>query len=260
MELALITVAQLVAALREALEPLPAVDAMWLGGSAAFGRDDDLSDLDVVLQVDDAAIEAVFTAAEAALTALSPLSARYRIPEPTWHGMRQCFYQLADAPEHRMVDLCVRGREKGSGPNFEVIEIHGTPRVVFDKVGAVQPVHADRVAIDVAIAARLERTRDHYRIFRHLPAKELARAHGVDALHFYQQLLLGTLMRLLRMRYDPLRYDWGSRYLERHLPPEVFAELQPLYFVGDIDDLRAKVADVRQRIDAEFDHWDRLSE
>ena len=56
---------QVVEVLRAALEPLASVNAAWLGGSDAFGRADELSDVDLQVDVDDGQV-AAFGAVEAA--------------------------------------------------------------------------------------------------------------------------------------------------------------------------------------------------
>ena len=58
---------QVVEVLRAALEPLAFVNAAWLGGSDAFGRADELSDVDLEVDVDDGQVAATFGAVEAAL-------------------------------------------------------------------------------------------------------------------------------------------------------------------------------------------------
>ena len=70
----------------EALEPHPWAGAAWLGGSDAFGRADELSDVDLQVDVDDGYVAATFGAVEAALAAASPIVARLVLPMPTWHG------------------------------------------------------------------------------------------------------------------------------------------------------------------------------
>lgn len=243
--------------LRSRLEPLEFVDAMFLGGSKAFGRDDEYSDLDMVVQAAPQHIEDVFAAARDALLELSPISVEYRMPEPMWHGMSQTFYQLENAPEWLMVDFCIRQRGKLDGPQFNEIEIHGEPVVIFDKLGCVQPVHVDRKELDAKIREKLTSLRSHYQLFRHLPDKELRRGRPVDAVNFYHQLVLNSLMRILRMRYTPFQYDWGSRYLQHQLPPEVYARLEPLYLVADAADLRRKYRQCREWIEEEFGWWEK---
>jgi len=75
----------ILAALRHTLEPDDRVLAMWEGGSAAFGRLDAWSDLDIVLLVDDDATESTLVALESTLASLSPISLRHRLAQPTWH-------------------------------------------------------------------------------------------------------------------------------------------------------------------------------
>ncbi len=52
--------ASLLALLQSTLQRLPAVDAAWEGGSAAFDTHDKLSDIDAVAMVADDAIESTF--------------------------------------------------------------------------------------------------------------------------------------------------------------------------------------------------------
>jgi hypothetical protein len=56
--------ADIVAALRGAVEPLPGARAMWEGGSVAFGRADAWSDLDLYVLAEDDAVEEVVVAVE----------------------------------------------------------------------------------------------------------------------------------------------------------------------------------------------------
>ncbi|MCB1219697.1 MAG: hypothetical protein H7A35_11580 [Planctomycetales bacterium] len=251
-----ITAEMLTDRLRAAFEQLEQVDAMWLGGSKAFGRDDELSDLDVQFEVEADWIEQGFALVEQVLSEVSPISARNRMAEPAWHGMSQCFYQLADAPEHLMIDLCFRRRGNREGPQFNEIEIHGNPVILFDKTGCVNPVHINMDEQVAKARARVPYVAEHFRLYRHLPDKELQRGNPIDALNFYNQMVLATLMRLLRIRYDPARYDWGSRYLHHHLPADVHARLEPLYFVADSADLERKYMLCRKWIEAELRWWE----
>ena len=49
------------------------------------------------------------------------------------------------------------------------------------------------------------------------------------------------LVELLRMRYCPVRWDFGMRYLDRDLPPGVYDQVRALVFIRDLDDLEAKL-------------------
>ena len=69
--------------------------------------------------------------------------------------------------------------------------------------------------------------------------KAIIRGQVVDALAAFWGYTLRPLVELLRMRYCPLRWDFGMRYLDRDLPQPVFRELQDIMFVKDPDELSA---------------------
>ena len=97
-------------ALRSALKPLPYVIAMWEGGSAAWGRADEWSDIDLQILVEDERSTDTFAHVDRALESLSPIDLRFEVPQPTWHGHEQVFYRLRDAGEYRIVDVAVMRR------------------------------------------------------------------------------------------------------------------------------------------------------
>src|SRR5687768_1752854 len=114
--------------LARVLETKPWIDAAWLGGSDAFGSADDMSDVDLNLDVADGRATDALATVECALEALSPIVARVVVPEPAWHGHRQRFYRLRDAPETVLVDVLVM--ERGSkAPRLDEREQHGEPIV-----------------------------------------------------------------------------------------------------------------------------------
>jgi hypothetical protein len=44
------------------------------------------------------------------------------------------------------------------------------------------------------------------------------------------------------MRYCPVRWDFGVRYLDRDLPPAVYDQIRDLALVSDLRDLEVKLA------------------
>jgi hypothetical protein len=72
--------------------------------------------------------------------------------------------------------------------------------------------------------------------------KAILRGQHVEAVNAFWACTLKPLAELLRMRYCPVRWDFGVRYLDRDLPPAVYAEFRDLAFVRDLSDLESNLA------------------
>jgi predicted nucleotidyltransferase len=210
-----VTRAQLLATLRGALEALPAVHAAWEGGSAAFGREDEWSDVDAVAVVADDAVLDVFAAFEAALDALSPRELTHEVSGTA--GYAQRFYRLRDAGEFLVVDLVLLRR---SDPLlFREVEIHGQGHTWLDRFGLLQAVHHLDLAADLAAAqARIAPLGSAFSMFQHLVKKDLARGRSADAIAFFQAYTWRPLIEALRLLHAPHTRVFGPRYLQRDLP------------------------------------------
>lgn len=225
-----------IAVLQHALQASAAVDAAWEGGSAAFGRVDELSDIDVVAVVADDAIEPTFKQVEVALEDLSPIVLRYETPATT--GFSQRFYRLRDAGEFLVVDLVLLRR---SAPlQFREVELHGHGIPWFDRRGLLGESHLD-LAADLAQArARVASLNGAFQMFQHVVTKERLRGRAVEAQTFYQAMTLRPLIEALRLLHAPHTRIFGPRYLARDLPHEVCRRIEELSYVRDLQDLGAK--------------------
>lgn len=224
---------------RSALACLPWVDALWEGGSAAFDRDDQWSDLDLQAAVDDAQVAPTFAAVEAALHDVATINLTYVVPEPAWHGHSQRFYRFAEAPPWLLLDFCVMRR---SNPNKLIEpELHGTARVLIDRTGLFRdPPKIDRAGLETKLQAKLAQLAVRFEMFQTLVTKEVWRDHPLDAAYFYQSLTLAPLIALLRLKHDPIRHDWSARYLHHLLPPADAARLTRLTYLADTAEIPAK--------------------
>ena len=249
-----VTRAGLVAALKQSLAGSDAVDAAWEGGSAAFGSDDEFSDVDAVAVVADDAVEATFARVEAALHALSPVTLRHDVAGTA--GFAQRFYRLRDAGEFLVVDLVLIRR---SDPLlFREVELHGRGETWFDRRGILRAAHLDADA-DIAQAhARIPALATAFAMFQHLVTKERLRRRAVDALAFYQAMTLRPLAEAVRLLHCPQRRGFGLRYLARDLPGDAAAAIEALAFVRDLDDLADKHEQARRWFDLCIDRLQRL--
>ncbi|MEZ6235556.1 MAG: hypothetical protein R3B68_15325 [Phycisphaerales bacterium] len=238
----------IIAHLRTALAESDDIRAAWLGGSDAFARADDLSDVDVFILVRRGRVEEAADHFRRSVERISPITCTLRMPMPSWHGCHQAFYQLRDAPEHLMVDwLAV---EQGQTHEWSHVERHGTPEVWFDKDGDIRPTHIDAAANRATVEKRIAELETRFRLFRHLAAKQAARGLPADGASFYHNHVVRPLVDLLRCVYCPERHDYGLRYLRDDLPRDVYERVCGLCYpagVADLPRLSGEAAELFER-------------
>jgi hypothetical protein len=234
----------IISALGSALEPQDACRSLWLGGSDANNRTDELSDIDIQAFVRDDAIPAVFAAAESALARLSPIARRYRVPEPAWHGHSQAFYLLRDTPPELMIDFTVMKLSAPPANRFMEVERHGRPVVLFDKDGLLRPVPLDREAHESKIRAKLAELKDRVPMLAPLATKAARRGNVPEAAYLYQALVLRGLVDLLRIIHCPDRYDFGFRYIRADLPISAATAVERLCLPGSLDEISSFTVEV----------------
>ena len=229
---------EIIIALDKALEPLEYTYALWEGGAAAFERVDEWSDLDLLLDVEDAHVVDALQVIDRTLGELSPIELKYEVPQPAWHGHAQVFYRLQNTSKYLLIDIAVI---KHSNPNkFLQPEMHGKAVVYFDKSEVVKPPPLDRKELGARLKDRLAALRVTFELFQILTLKELNRGNLIEALNFYHNFTLKPLVEVLRIPHEPTRHGFYTRYIYYDMPPEVIHKLEKLFFVTDGDDLLAK--------------------
>lgn len=239
---------RVIEALVAPLRALDAVEAVWQGGSAATGRLDAFSDVDLCIVAPPAATAAVFAAVESALAAVAPIEHTWHVEPPAFRDMAQRFYLLAGAPPFFAVDCSVLA--PAGVAQFLERERHGEPLVYFDRGGRVRAVPLDRSAHEARRRARLEQIGQAAPVYALLARKELARERALEALGFYQALLR-ALVELFGMAHRPERFDFGLRYVQSDFPPEVQQRLAHFAFVPDAHTLAARVGEIVAAIETQ---------
>jgi hypothetical protein len=224
------------------LKPLNYVYAFYEGGAAAFNRVDEWSDIDLYLVVDDDKVDEAFLAVEKALRSLSPIKQKFDVPQTGWPDVFQAFYRLEDASEYLIIDFVVL---KLSSPDtFLEPEIHGNVVFYFNKSGKVKPAQLDREALFKKLHERLERLQARFDMFNNFVQKEINRGHYLEAIDLYHGFTLGTLVEALRIKHNPIHYNFKMEYVHYELPSETIKKLENLYFVKDAKDLQEKYREV----------------
>ncbi len=227
--------------------------ACWEGGSAATGRLDRFSDIDLCVVAPLAQADALFAAVEAALRSTTAIDHAWTVDPVPWPHMAQRFYLLREAPPYFAVDCAVVAPE-GIGQFLER-ERHGEPVVYFDTTGAVRATALDAAAHASRIAQRREQIAQFTPVYALLIRKELARGRPLEALGFYQ-VLVRALAELMGMRFRPERFDFGLRYVTTDFPVAAQAQLAAAAFVPDgaalphkLEELLAALAEHSERVE-----------
>lgn len=221
-------------AVTEVLRPLPAVLAGWEGGSAAFGAVDAYSDLDLeYLVVDDAPLVPLYETAEKAIQTVSAITGSYT-------PLKGRYYKLRDGGDFLLVDL-IFFRVGDADCHLEV-ERHGEKVPFFDKGEWLRPRPIDEKSPTAAREARYRELQTWFPMSQVFVLKAIRRGQQVEAVNAFWACTLKPLAELLRMRYCPVRWDFGVRYLDRDLPPAVYAQFRGFAFVRDLEDLEEQLA------------------
>lgn len=242
---------RLIEALASALRDRPWALAAWLGGSDANGRTDELSDIDLVVIVEDDRVEEAVALCEAAVRTVAPIAFALRLPQPTWHGHDQVFWQFEGLPDYLMVD-CVIERRGATAARFLEVERHGTPIVLFDREGLARPHPFDRAAHELVVRQRLEALVPRFRLLQHLVRKAIWRGDVAEAADRYLTFTLKPLVELMRIRHCPDRFDFGMRYLRSDLPEPVWRSVESIALPGSLDELGAYHAAAEAIFDMEI--------
>lgn len=231
-------------AMKESLEPLDCVYAFWEGGAAGFDRADEWSDIDAQAIVADDRVEEAFKAVDRAVKKLGGASAKFRLPEPTWHGHSQCFYKLKNASPFLLIDFAVM-KEHTEADTFDAWATHGKPIVIFDKRGLIREKKIDVAEHAGAMIKRLETLKTLFEIFHVMPLKETNRGNHIEALFFYLGQTYRPLVEVLRMKHCPQRYTYATRYVYYDLPPRVVERLETFTFFPP-ENMEEKVAEAAE--------------
>ncbi|HSQ18083.1 MAG TPA: hypothetical protein VLM83_10320 [Anaerolineales bacterium] len=231
---------EITTALVRGLEPLEFVNAMWEGGSAAFNRLDEWSDIDLQFDVADDKVEETFQAVQAVLERLSPIDLLYRTPALPWPGIFQIFYRLSQAGPYLLIDTAVI--QHSAADKLLDEPLHGKAVFYFDKAGVAQQPAFDWAALNERLQKRVEALRKVFDLYQCMVTKESNRRNPLDALMFYNSCTLRPLVEVLRILHTPARHGFGIHYTYVDLPGEVTKRLEDLHFVRDLADIASKRA------------------
>ncbi|MBN2300576.1 MAG: hypothetical protein JXC31_05260 [Acholeplasmataceae bacterium] len=222
--------------LKEKLNDLPYVIAAWEGGSKATHFDDEYSDLDLAVIVQDEEVETAFLFFEDYLNKNFKINRQFRISEPAWHGFSQAFYLLDDMPKHFYVDFAVI--KESIEDKFTDPKRHGDAFVWFDKKMMSEP-HIETEEDVLSRAKRFyQRVSNQDFIVMTEVEKNLSRNNYLEAYFAYFQFVYAYLVPLLNLKHRKEKVDFGMRYAYRDYNRDDCILIEKLMKNQNIDDIK----------------------
>lgn len=215
------------------------VNAFWLEGSDGLGRNDDYSDIDIWLDVEDGYEQAILDDCAQALSTLAPLDFNqlYDHPHPK---IFQRNMHLAGTSEYLIIDLCLQSRSRGSeGCTFVEGDIAELPLVIFDKKQVVTVITlppADVEEITRAYRECAETWAQRARV-----VKYLHRALYLEAHAYYFKYVAAQLVVLARLVHTPRHWDYGLVHISHHLPETLVKRLERLHQVTSLEEFAVRL-------------------
>ena len=235
---------QIIAKLKERLEGLNYVYALWLEGADANGTSDEYSDIDIWADIADENEAEAIEATEDALREIAEIDYRY-VMNHSHPQIRQRIYHLQGTSEYLMIDFCwqLHSRPRNSYSYYENDQIEAV-KVIFDKDSIIRYRPYDQSAFTTSNAALLEEMK--YRYTQHSRViKYVRRGLYPEAFAYYQRYVLEPLVCLLRILYTPAYTDYGFVHISQHIPKVSADRLTYFSQVSSFEDIEQKTAEAK---------------
>ncbi len=228
------------------------VNLILEGGAKAFNRYDELSDIDLMIGVEDDKVSQCISDFENFLSGLTGIESAF-IPQSA-NGFHHRFYKHKNVLKFWVVDLFII--EHSNPGKEQETQIHGDIVIHYDRYDFMAGQTFDKEAFQKKVNAYEERMKNVFNYFQYQIEKEIIRGKYLDALGYYFDLTIKPLTRLLRIKYNPVHYNFELRYLYDELPENIVSELENLYSVSGITDLtrkhKAAIELYRREIDSNY--------
>lgn len=210
------------------------IHAAWLEGADARGCADAFSDIDLWLDVKAGQEEEALQQVREVVASFGPLT----LDEDPGHPhpqLRQRFYGSSNLSPFHFVDVCVQTHGR------QVTFTAADPYLLwFDRAGVIRQGSTPPIDVSAELERLLAR---RWRAV--LVEKELRRGHLLEALAYYRNEVLPVLVRVLRLRHSPAKWDYGLKHIHHDLPPGTVERLLKLHALGTPAELRVGLQEIQ---------------
>ncbi len=228
--------------LKELLEANPNTHAMWIAGSIAEGFADELSDVDLWVDIKAGKDKELFDLIEKFLESKGELDVKLgrSLEPPFTHRV----YHLAGTNPYHFIEFTLHTHSD----QYDPTEGSRKLKVLFDKDGTTETRSPDSEKSDEEIQDRKQSLIDKIEVGYISVEKEIIRGQFMDAMHNYEFWLITPVIELARIKHSPLKTSYGLKHGSRDLPEETTDEIQSLYTIKSLDDFRNKIEEVKKMV------------
>lgn len=224
-------------------------NALWLEGADAGGWQDEYSDFDFWLDVQDENLEESIQTVERILQEIGELDFCY-VMQHEHPKIRQRIYHIRGTSSYWMIDFCWQLHSRDmQGFAYLQEDRFESAKVLFDKKEIIRFAPEDSRDLTEEHAALL---RDFdYRMSQHVRiVKYIRRNQPIEARSYYEKYALEPLYGILRLKYSPLHADYGAVHLSMQIPKEERERLEKLCCPVDLRQMEIFCAEAKQWYEA----------
>jgi len=223
---------KIIETLKTRLQQLESVHAMWLEGSLAEKDNDEYSDLDIWLSVDDDKLHSIFEDVERALETIAPIDFKYELKSTGELGHN--VYHLEGMSEFLSLDINTQKLSRDVILT-EGIDIHET---VFDKSGIIRTKQRKLVEFNREVElAELLKFIDYTVLSVN---KNAVRGKKMESREYYRNILVHVLEYLRKKAGVPEKADFGFKHVYKDIPENEARKLEEFYFsIADGDVIKS---------------------
>jgi len=211
----------------------------WIAGSVAEGNADELSDVDLWLDIDDGKDQSVLDSIEKFLVSKGTIDLNFSegITPPCSHTV----YHLSHMNPLHFIEINLHTHSHQFGMFDSLRKI----KVLFDKDNTTGFKPLDETEYGKMLKERRQFLLEKIELGEMSVRKELTRHNFPDTMHNYLFWLVEPVIELARIKLSPSKITYNLKHASRDLPKDTVSEIESLYTVASLDDLNDKIDEVQ---------------
>ncbi|HXY18295.1 MAG TPA: aminoglycoside 6-adenylyltransferase [Candidatus Nitrosopolaris sp.] len=228
------------ARLTNSLKQHTAVHAAWLEGSRGEGTNDEFSDMDIWVDVDDGREEEVYEHIESFLRKIGELDVDYaaNIAHPL---LRHRTYHIAGTNPFERLEINMQSHSR----NFRFTEGVHNIKVLFDKDSTIKMERLNKEALEKELASRKRFLLEKIEFGELWVEKEIRRRKFLEALGMYNHFFAESIVELCRIKYSPYKISHGLKHIYTDLPQDIVRKIESIHQITSIEDIKEKITEVK---------------